>query len=143
LNQTILNLTYVPYEKIVRYTCRVNVSYILSGICPLNSLKETAFSEANRSSATQEIPCILLLLKVHSHVHNSLSFAPILSQIKPDFIPSPQCILESGASETQMMDLTGRPETSVNFNHLVPHNNPEVPDSSKSSPHCPMLFLED
>jgi len=99
--------------------------------------------EANRSSATQEIPCILLLLKVHSHVHNSSPFVPVLSQIKPDFIPSPQCILESGTSESQMMKPTGCPETSVNFNHLAPHNNPEAPDSSKSSPHSPMLFLED
>jgi len=41
------------------------------------------------------------------------------------------------------MEQTGRPETSVNFNHLDPHNNPEAPDSSKSSPHPPMLFLED
>ena len=89
--------------------------YILSGICPLNSLKETASSEANRPTATQEIPCILLLLKVHSHVHNSPSFVPILSQINPDFITSPRCILESGTSETQIMEPTGCPETSANF----------------------------
>ena len=117
--------------------------YILASICPLNSMKETASSEANRSSATQEIPCILLLLKVHSFVHNSSPFVPILSEIKPDFIPSSRCLLESGASETQMMKPTGRPETSVNFNHLAPHNDPEAPDSSKSIQHSPMLFLED
>jgi len=91
------------------------MSYILSGICPLNSMKETASSEANRSTATQENPCILLLLKVHSHVHNRPSFVPILSQIKPYLIPSPWCILESGNSETLTMEPTGRPETSVNF----------------------------
>lgn len=84
------------------------MSYILSGICPLNSMKETASSEANRSTATQEIPSILLLLKVHSHVHNNPSFVPILSQVKPDFIPSPRRILESGASETKMMEPTKR-----------------------------------
>jgi hypothetical protein len=45
--------------------------------------------EANRSSASPEIPCILRNPKVHYRVYNSGPLTPILSHIKPiNIIPT-------------------------------------------------------
>jgi hypothetical protein len=48
-----------------------------------NSMYHTPSSEANNSSSSQEIPCILCKQKVYFRVHNSTPFVPILSQINP------------------------------------------------------------
>jgi hypothetical protein len=45
-------------------------------------------SEANRFSASQEIPCILWNPKVHSRTHKSQPTAPILSLLNPVHNPT-------------------------------------------------------
>ena len=47
------------------------------------SMKQTPFSEANRFSASQEIPCNLCNQKVHYRIHKCPSPVPILSQLDP------------------------------------------------------------
>ena len=44
--------------------------------------------EANRFSASQEIPCVLCNLKVHYHIHKCLPPVPILSQLDPVHTPT-------------------------------------------------------
>ena len=52
-------------------------------------MEQSTTWEANRFSATQEIPCILWNLKVHYHIHKSLSPVHVLSQINPVHAPIP------------------------------------------------------
>jgi len=47
-----------------------------------NSMKQNPW-EASSHSVSQEMPCLLWNLKVHYHVHKSLSFVSILSQMHP------------------------------------------------------------
>jgi len=48
-----------------------------------NSMEENPSGEANSSSATQEIVCILQKLKVHCCIQKRPPLVPILSQINP------------------------------------------------------------
>jgi hypothetical protein len=56
------------------------------------SMEQRTSWKANRSSASQEIPCILWKLKVHYCIQNSLPPVPILSQINPIRDPHPSSL---------------------------------------------------
>ena len=53
-----------------------------------NSKEQSPSWEANRSSAGQEIPCILLNLKFHYPNYKSSPLVSVLSQINPAYDPS-------------------------------------------------------
>ena len=70
--------------------------------------------EVIKSSANQEIPCLLGNLKDHYHIHRSLPSVPILRQINPVHAPPPTHFLQ------------------MNFNIILP-------SSSGFSKWCPSL----
>jgi len=58
-------------------------------ISPWNSTKQCHSWKANRSSASQQILCILQNLKVLYGIHNGQLTVPILNQINPVHVPYP------------------------------------------------------
>jgi len=49
----------------------------------INSMEQSPSSEANRHSASQDIPHFSWNVKVHYHLHKNLPLDPVLSQMNP------------------------------------------------------------
>ena len=91
-----------------------------------NSMEQRSSREANRFSASQEIPFILLNPKVHYSIQNSPSPVPILSQINPVHAPTPlpedhfNIILPSTPGSSNWCLPSGLPTKTLNTPLLSP-----------------------
>ena len=103
-------------------------------------MEQSASSETNPFSATQEIPHILWDPKVHHRIHNSLPPVPILSQINPVHTPLPcpedpfWCTLLSTSGSSKW-------SPSLRFPHQAPVRTSPHPYTCQKPPPPTSFFL--
>ena len=84
------------------------------------SMEQSPSEEANRFSASQEIPCILWNLKVHYRSHKCLPPLPFLSQLDPVHTPTSHFL--KSHFNIILPSMSGSPKWSLSFR--FPHQNP-------------------
>ena len=106
----------------------------------IDSVKQSTYSKADLSSATQEIPRILRNPKVHYTIHKCPPPEPILSQIKPVRASQSQflkihlnIILPSTPGSSKFSTSFRYPHRNIFFLHLLSHLTCHMPYPSHSS----------
>ena len=95
--------------------------------------------EANRSSASQEIPCILRKSTIHHRIHNSSPPDPILSQrhlVRAHHITSPKLILILSSHPRHCLSSGLLPS---DFSHLNAECTSAFPHTSYMPAHLSLL----